>query len=39
MRVSLITADCIILVVSAVVLNGVSIEFFHRCQVPCVQMS
>ena len=39
MRVSLITADGIFLVVSAVVLNGVSIGFFHRCQVPCVQIS
>ena len=37
--VSLITADCIFLVVSAVVKHVTSIEFFHRCQDLCVQIS
>ena len=37
--VSLITADCIFLVVSSVVKHVTSIEFFHRCQDPCVQIS
>ena len=37
--VSLITADCIFLVVSSVVKHVTSIEFFHRCQDPSVQIS